>query len=124
MLRALLAFVAFMTACVSQTSAQAVVPVFTVFSPTVIRVTIGASMCTAWSQLLGDTVLIVYCINPSGHVMLPASAGQTATLDWPSTDGHFTWTIQPSKTAAAPAVDWSIAATPTGGQSVMKQGTF
>lgn len=121
-MRAILAFVLLVTACMP-TGAQAVA-VFTQFSPTVIRMTIGASMCTAWSQLPAPWPLIIYCIGPGGYAMFPGSNGQTTTWDWRDASGTFTWSIKPSKTAPAPALDWDLAATPAGGTETRKTGTL
>lgn len=119
---AFLAFALTVTACLPA-RAQAVA-VFTQFTPTVIRMTIGASVCTAWSQLPAPWPLIIYCTSPTGYAMLPASVSQTTTWDWRSADGAFTWQIQPSKMLGAPALDWQIVGTPTGGTETMKAGTF
>jgi hypothetical protein len=118
-------------------SAQAPTAVFTTW-PDIVRVTIGASMCTAWSHLAEPWYLIVYCVGPPlcgpnktsvCQAMEPGEGGQEVDGGWISPNGdEFRWIVSPSKTAAIPALDWQFAATPNGGcpapGTCEQKGTF
>jgi hypothetical protein len=101
--------------------------------PNIMQASIGASKCGAWSHLAEPWPLIVYCVGPSVcgasgtqpcTVMMPAESGQKIEGQWDSPDAYFSWIIQPSKTAPAPALDWDFAVTPIGGMSKEQTGTF
>lgn len=102
------------------------IAIFTDFAPSpIIQMVIGQSRITIWFKLPAPWPIIVGYYDATGVIRSPQGIDlQQCKIEgqFNSADGAFTWSIKPSVTIGA--VDYEIAATPTGGSSVRNSGTF